>query len=149
VDLRARDVVDAGVRRFDADHVVVATASYQDPRVPEFATRLDADRMPIHSNAHRHPSQLKPGGVLFVGAVIFRVVFHRILTVDTPTAGVCVRISCGRACRRSGSNRSNLTAAGGEEVPRMTGVRDGKPFVADGRVLDVSNGIWGLSRLEP
>jgi len=27
-------------------------------------------------------------------------------------------------------------------VPRMTGVRDGKPLVADGRVLDVSNVIW-------
>jgi putative flavoprotein involved in K+ transport len=36
----------------------------------------------------------------------------------------------------------DLTTAGIKRVPRMTGVRDGKPLVADGRVLDVSNVIW-------
>ena len=34
----ARYLVEAGDRRFEADHVVVAMATYQKPRVPEFAT---------------------------------------------------------------------------------------------------------------
>ena len=37
----ARYIVDAGDRRFEADHVVVAMATYQAPRVPEFARSLD------------------------------------------------------------------------------------------------------------
>ena len=36
----------------------------------------------------------------------------------------------------------DLDAAGVLRVPRMTGVRDGKPLLADGRVLDVANVIW-------
>lgn len=37
---------------------------------------------------------------------------------------------------------ADLTAAGVQRAPRVTGVRDGKPVLADGRVLEVSNVIW-------
>jgi putative flavoprotein involved in K+ transport len=37
---------------------------------------------------------------------------------------------------------AHLAAAGVERTPRVTGVRDGKPLLTDGRVLDVSNVIW-------
>lgn len=36
----------------------------------------------------------------------------------------------------------HLAAAGVERVPRVTGVRDGLPLLADGRALDVSAVIW-------
>jgi putative flavoprotein involved in K+ transport len=36
----------------------------------------------------------------------------------------------------------NLVKAGVERVPRVEGVRDGKPLLPNGRVLDVSNVIW-------
>src|SRR6478672_4065561 len=36
-----RYIVDAGDRRLEADHVVVAMATYQAPRVPEFAQAFD------------------------------------------------------------------------------------------------------------
>jgi putative flavoprotein involved in K+ transport len=36
----------------------------------------------------------------------------------------------------------DLMAAGVESVPRVAGVRDGKPLLDDGRALDVSNVIW-------
>ena len=36
----------------------------------------------------------------------------------------------------------DLTDAGVERVPRITGVRDGRPVAEDGSVLDVANVIW-------
>jgi putative flavoprotein involved in K+ transport len=36
----------------------------------------------------------------------------------------------------------DLAAAGIERVPRVVGVRDGLPLLADGRVLDVANVVW-------
>ena len=38
--------------------------------------------------------------------------------------------------------RKDFAAAGIERVPRVTGVRDGRPFLEDGRSLDVSNVVW-------
>jgi putative flavoprotein involved in K+ transport len=38
--------------------------------------------------------------------------------------------------------RKDLVAAGIERVGRTTGVRDGRPLLDDGRLLDVSNVIW-------
>src|SRR5262249_18377628 len=35
-----------------------------------------------------------------------------------------------------------LKAAGIQRVPRVAGVRDGRPLLEDGRVLQVSNVIW-------
>ena len=74
--------------------------------------------------------------------VLFRVVFHRILTVATPMGrrvrpsviakgGVLIRVK-----------PVDLSAAGVERTARVTGVKDGKPLLADGRVLDVANVIW-------
>lgn len=36
----------------------------------------------------------------------------------------------------------DLSVAQVERTPRTTGVRDGKPLLEDGRVLDVANVIW-------
>jgi putative flavoprotein involved in K+ transport len=79
---------------------------------------------------------------LFLRQLIFRVVFHRILTTGTPI---------GRRARlRRASNTvplirtksKDLTAAGVVRVPKTTGVREGLPLLEDGRVLPVSNVIW-------
>ena len=63
-----RFVVMAGDERFEAAHVVVAMANYQQPRVPAFAGELDPGIVQFHSSAYRNPSQLRDGGVLIVGA---------------------------------------------------------------------------------
>jgi len=63
-----RYVVAAGDRRFEADHVVVASGAYQRPRVPAFASELDPSIVQLHSSQYRDPSQLQEGGVLVVGA---------------------------------------------------------------------------------
>ena len=60
--------VDAGPHHLEADHVVVAMSSYQVPRVPAYAKELRADIVQLHSVAYHNQEQLKPGGVLLVGA---------------------------------------------------------------------------------
>jgi putative flavoprotein involved in K+ transport len=61
-------IVTAGDRCFEADHVVVAMANFQKPRIPAFASELDPRINQLHSSAYRNPSQLRDGGVLMVGA---------------------------------------------------------------------------------
>lgn len=61
-------IVMAGEHQFVANHVVVAMASYQKPKVPEFAGELDPEIVQLHSSKYRNLSQLKEGEVLIVGA---------------------------------------------------------------------------------
>ncbi len=174
----------SGRQRFEAAQVVVAMATYQKPRFPEFARELDPRIVQLHSSAYRGPGQLAEGGVLIVGAgnsgaeiaieaarthetwmagrgtgavpfriegaaarhvllpLLFRGLFHRVLTRDNPL---------GRKARESVISKGGplirvkpkqLAAAGVQRTPRVTGVRDGKPLLADGRVLGVANVIW-------
>jgi putative flavoprotein involved in K+ transport len=74
--------------------------------------------------------------------LLFRVVGHRVLTVDTPI-GRRLRprlISHGAPLVRV--RPKDLTAAGIQRVPRVVGVRDGHPLSADQQLLDVANVIW-------
>jgi len=74
--------------------------------------------------------------------ILFRVVFHRILTLDTPI-GRKVRpklITGGMPLIRTRSG--DLAAAGVTRAPRMEGVRDGFPLLADGTVRRVSGVVW-------
>jgi putative flavoprotein involved in K+ transport len=55
-----------GPRR--ARTVVVATATYQKPRLPSLAADLPADILQIHAEAYKNPDQARPGAVLVVGS---------------------------------------------------------------------------------
>jgi len=178
-------LVTAGDQRFEADHVVVAMATYQEPRIPAFAGELAPEIGQLHSLEYRRPSQLKPGGVLVVGAgnsgaeialeavrnghptwlsgrdtgkvpfnietklsrlvlqpLLLRVIFHRLLTVDTPM-GRKARpkiIAAGGPLIRT--RLETLLAAGVRRVGRTAGIRDGRPVLEDGTVLDVTNVVW-------
>jgi putative flavoprotein involved in K+ transport len=74
--------------------------------------------------------------------LIFRVVFHRVLTVRTPMGRKARRhmLTAGGPLIRA--KREDLVAAGVERVARVAGGRDGKPLLDDGRVLDAANVIW-------
>jgi putative flavoprotein involved in K+ transport len=63
-----RYLVESGDRQWEAEHVVVAMASYQARRIPPFADQLDPAIAQLHSLDYRNPSQLRAGGVLIVGA---------------------------------------------------------------------------------
>lgn len=51
-----------------AEHVIVATGAYDRPRIPPFALELRGDIAQLHSSEYRNPAQMRPGGVLVVGA---------------------------------------------------------------------------------
>lgn len=65
---QGRYVVECGQRRLKAGSVVVATGFYGTPNVPEFAGELDPRIVQMHSSQYRRPLQLRPGGILLVGA---------------------------------------------------------------------------------
>jgi putative flavoprotein involved in K+ transport len=179
-----RYLVDAGSHQFEADHVVVAMASYQGRKVPAFAQELAPEIIQFHSCEYKSLSQLRPGGVLIVGTansgaeiametapahptwiagrdvgslpfditsfwvkrvvlpILFRVVFHRILTVRTPMGRKARRRMIGSGLPRIRQRRTELDAVGVRWVDRVTGVANGLPQLADGRTLDVPNVIW-------
>ena len=74
----------------------------------------------------------------FVG----RVVFHRVLTTSTPIGRKArpKMISTGEPLLRV--KPKDLTEAGVERVPRVTGVRHGQPQLDDGRRINVANVVW-------
>ena len=54
---------------YACDNVVVATGTFgRTPKVPTFAGELGPAIRQLHSSDYKRPSQLKPGGVLVVGA---------------------------------------------------------------------------------
>ena len=74
--------------------------------------------------------------------LLFRVIFHRVLSVSTPI---------GRRARPGMTSKGlplirvkpkDLQSAGVTRVERTVGVRDGLPQLADGRTLDVANVVW-------
>jgi putative flavoprotein involved in K+ transport len=73
---------------------------------------------------------------------LFRFVFHRLLTVNTPL-GRRLRpklLSHGMPLIRV--KPADLAAAGVGRVPRVVDIWDGRPVLAGDRVLDVANVIW-------
>ena len=78
---------------------------------------------------------------LILARLVLRVVFHRLLTIDTPLGRrVLPRIHGGGPLIRL--KPTELTAAGIMRAPRVTGVKNGRPVLEDGRVLDVANVVW-------
>ena len=74
--------------------------------------------------------------------LVLRVLFHRVLTVATPI-GRAVRpkvLHVGGPLIRV--KPVDLDGAGVRRAPRVVGIRNGLPLLADGRVLEVANVIW-------
>jgi len=176
-------VVTAGLRRWLAQQVVLATGSYAEPKVPAFAGELDPGILQLHSSEYRNPAQLRPGGVLVVGASnsgaeiacdvardhptwlsgrdpghipidndglairlfgpLFWVLQTYVLTIRTPFGRKARPIIRGRGGPLIRAKPAQLAAAGVERLlARTVGVRDGRPLLEDGQVLDVANVIW-------
>jgi putative flavoprotein involved in K+ transport len=73
---------------------------------------------------------------------LLRFVFHRLLTIKTPM-GRKARPKIMRGATPLIRTRvADLLAAGVRTAARVTGVKDGRPLLADGQVLDVANVIW-------
>ncbi|HSC90521.1 MAG TPA: NAD(P)-binding domain-containing protein [Gaiellaceae bacterium] len=65
-----------------------------------------------------------------------------VLTVRTPVGRKLRPKLVGTTAPLGRVKPKDFTAAGVERVPRTAGVRDGRPLLEDGRVLDVANVIW-------
>lgn len=74
--------------------------------------------------------------------VLFRVVFHRLFTVDTPVGRKARPALLKQGGPLIRQKPKALLAAGVRRVGRTTGARDGLPVLADGSVLRVANVIW-------
>lgn len=60
--------VRTGSGEFEAKNVVVATGSFQKPKIPAFSKTIPADVLQLHSGQYRNPNQLPDGAVLVVGS---------------------------------------------------------------------------------
>lgn len=68
---------------------------------------------------------------------------NHVLTVDTPMGRKAKGQFRAHGFPLERTRRSDLKDAGVERITvRATGVRDGKPMLDDGRVLDVTNVVW-------
>ena len=74
--------------------------------------------------------------------LLFRLVGHRLLTVDTPIGRRLRPRLLAHGAPLVRVRPRDLAAAGVGRVPRVVGVRDGRPLLADQRVLEVANVIW-------
>ncbi|WP_292553928.1 FAD-dependent oxidoreductase [Mesorhizobium sp.] len=95
----------------------------------------------------RHPGHIPVAynGSFAMRAVlpfVFRIVFHRLLTVDTPMGRKAKPGHLSHGLPLIRVKRQDLDGAGVRRVARVAGARNGKPLLDDGQLLDVSNIIW-------
>jgi len=73
---------------------------------------------------------------------IVRFVGHHVLSMATPMGRKLRPKLLARSAPLVRVKPQDLIDAGIERVPRVVGVRDGRPLMADDRTLDVNNVIW-------
>jgi putative flavoprotein involved in K+ transport len=88
------------------------------------------------------PFRIEPWFARNVLIRLVRFLGHRILTVRTPIGRTIRPKFLAGAAPLVRVKPKDLVRAGIERVPRVAGVRDGKPLLDDDRVLDVDNVIW-------
>jgi putative flavoprotein involved in K+ transport len=74
--------------------------------------------------------------------LLFQVVGHRVLTVDTPIGRKLRPRLLSHAAPLVRVKPRDLAAAAIQRVPRVIGVRNGHPLLADQQILEVANVIW-------
>ena len=53
---------------YEADHVIVATGAFQEPKIPDFHKNISKEITQLHSSEYRNPGELPDGAVLVVGS---------------------------------------------------------------------------------
>jgi putative flavoprotein involved in K+ transport len=81
-------------------------------------------------------------GRALLARLVLRFVFHRLLTIRTPMGRKARPRMLTKGHPLIRVKNQHLAAAGVQRVPRMTGVREGRPLLEDGRALEVANVIW-------
>jgi putative flavoprotein involved in K+ transport len=55
-------------KSYQANNVVIATGSFQKPKIPAYSANIPENILQLHSGHYRNPNQLPEGAVLIVGA---------------------------------------------------------------------------------
>jgi putative flavoprotein involved in K+ transport len=79
---------------------------------------------------------------LLLGRLVIRLLFHWILTVDTPIGRKARPKLLSKGGPLIRQRPRDILSAGIERVPRVAGAKDGKLLLEDQRVLDAANVIW-------
>jgi putative flavoprotein involved in K+ transport len=87
------------------------------------------------------PVRAGSGPDKFVTPLMWFAAMH-VLTVRTAIGRKVQRMFRSQGIPLARIRRKDLTEAGVELVPRTAGVRDGRPVLEDGQILDVANVIW-------
>lgn len=77
-----------------------------------------------------------------IGTRLVRFFATKVMTTATPIGRRARPKMLRQAAPVVRAKPKDIVAAGGEIVPRVTGVRDGLPELADGRVLGVTGVVW-------
>ena len=83
-----------------------------------------------------------PAARLGLSRLMYRIVFHRILSLATPIGRRVRAKALHRAAPLIRLSPKDLANSGVVRVPRVADVRNGLPVLEDGRVLDVANVVW-------
>jgi putative flavoprotein involved in K+ transport len=136
-ELRAGDVLIVGAGNSGAEIAMeLARRTRTGAEAPRrvFLSGRDTGHLPFHIDG--------PFGKRIFVPLVLRFLFHHVFTVDNPLGRkVRPRMMHGGAPLIRTKPRE-LAAAGVERVGRIEGVREGKPRLANGQVLDVANVIW-------
>ncbi len=123
----------------DGDALVVGTGNSGAEIAAELAR---THRVWIAGSAPREvPFKHGTGAALFALPLI-RILGTYVLTVDTPMGKRAQPQFLRHGPPLIRVKMKDLAAAGVELVPRVTGVRNGLPLLADERTLDVANVVW-------
>jgi putative flavoprotein involved in K+ transport len=85
---------------FEAANVVIATGTFQQPRLPCFSADFPLGITQLHSSQYRNPSDLPPGAVMIVGSAQSGCQIAEELYLSGRKVYLCVGASSGRVPRR-------------------------------------------------
>jgi putative flavoprotein involved in K+ transport len=74
--------------------------------------------------------------------LVLRFIFHRVLTIRTPLGRKARPKVLAKGVPLIRVKPVDLAEAGVRRVPRVVGVRDARPLLADGQTLSVTNVLW-------
>jgi putative flavoprotein involved in K+ transport len=83
-----------------------------------------------------------PASRLLLERLVLRVLFHRILAINTPIGRRARPKMLHKPAPLIRVKPKDLLTAGVERTGRVVGVRNGRPILEGGRELDVANVIW-------
>jgi putative flavoprotein involved in K+ transport len=92
--------VETSAGEYTAANVVIATGSFQQPKIPAFSANISAAVKQFHSGEYRNPDALPPGAVLVAGSAQSGCQIAEELYQSGRKVYLCVGGSSGRVPRR-------------------------------------------------